>query len=357
MRKNRKILVGALVCFVVSFLLAPAYAKPIVIKIGHSSEGKMRFPGAGRTANVSVMKNYIESATNGEVVVEVHPLASLGNARSMLEQAQTGVIQMVGSYTSIMTPFAPEMAVTQIPFLFKDSLVAWKVMQGPFGDELANVFLKKTGLRVLCWPEGNGFRNLYTSGKVVKNPSDLKGIKVRVPENPGLLAMFRAFGAKTVTITWTELYTALQTGMADACETELYSADMVKLFEVMKTVTMTRHGYNLHPIMINEKFFQSLSKEHQKVIMRAAELGETVGNGFCRASEITTVEKLQKEGTKFYYPNDQELARFKKLGLQPYLDITKKKIGKDGQKWIDNIYAAVEKAEADIEKEYQSKAK
>ncbi len=357
MKKNREIWICVLSCLVLLIMVKPAFADPILIKIGHTSEGSMRLPGAGRTANVSVMNNYIQAATKGEIQMEIHPLGALGSARSMIEQAQTGVIQMVGSYTSIMAPFCPQVAVTQIPFLFKDSLVAWKVMQGPFGDELAEAFLKKTGLRILSWAEGNGFRNIYTSGKLIKSPDDFKGMKIRVPENPGLLAMFRAFGAKTVTITWTELYTALQTGMADACETELYSADMVKLFEVMRTSTMSRHGYNLHPIMVNEKFFRSLSKEQQMIIMCAAELGETVGNGFCRATEILTVEKLQKEGIKFYYPSDQELDHFKKLGLQPYLDITEKKIGKDGKQWIDKIFNAVAKAEADIEKENQSKLK
>jgi len=323
-------------------------AEPILIKLGHGSEGEMRIPGAGRTAGILAFKNYVEAATNGGIKFEIHPNSSLGGTRVMMEQCQTGVIQMAGVYTAIMVPFAPEVAITQIPYLFKDSLVAWKVMAGPLGEELAEVVKKKTGLRVLAWPEGAGYRNLYTV-KPVKSPADLKGMKVRVPENPGLLAMFRGWGAKTVTITWKELYSGLQTGMAKGCDTELYSMYYAKLYEVCPNITMSRHSYNLHPLLINEDFFQSLSKEYQQIILRAADLCRQVMNGYSQASEIAVIEVLKDKGASFYYPTEQELAEFKNLGQKPYIDIIVKKIGKEnGRQWVDKIFAAAQKAEDEI---------
>ena len=324
-------------------------AEPIVIKLGHGSEAEMRIPGAGRTAGVLALKNYVEAATNGGIKFEIHPNYSLGGTRVMVEQCQTCVIQMVGVYTAIMVPFAPEVAVTQIPYLFKDSQVAWKVMSGPIGEELAQVVKQKTGLRVLAWPEGAGYRNIYTT-KPVKSPADLKRMKVRVPENPGLLAMFRGWGAKTVTITWKELYTGLQTGMAKGCDTELYSMYYAKLFEVTDHVTMSRHSYNLHPLLINEEFFQSLSTEYQQILLRGGDLCRQVMNGYSHASEIAVIEVLKKKGVKFYYPNAQELKAFKDLAQKPYIKIITKKIGKEtGQQWVDKIFAAAKGAEAEID--------
>ncbi|BEQ16936.1 TRAP transporter substrate-binding protein [Desulfoferula mesophila] len=346
------LLAGLLVLALVG--AAAAADKPIVIRLGHGSEGEMRMPGAGRTAGVLAFANYVEAATNGGITFEIHPNYSLGGVRAMIEQCQTGVIQMVGTYTSIMVPFAPEVAVTQIPYLFKDNRVAWKVMAGPVGKELTELFLKNTGLRVLIWPEGSGYRNLYTKDKLVKSVADLKGMKVRVPENPGLLAMFRAYGARTVTVNWKELYTALQTGMAQACETELYSMYSVKLYEVCKNITMTRHSYNLHPLMINEKFFRSLSPEYQKIILRGADICREVMNSYSYATEIAVVEALKKQGCKFYYPTDAQLEEFKKLGQKPYIDFTVRKIGENGQKWVDKIFAASKKAEEELAQEIQT---
>ncbi len=337
---------------VVSLALASA-AKPIIIKLGHGSEAAMRIPGAGRTAGILAFANYVESATNGGIKFEIHPNSSLGGTRTMLEQCQTGVIQMVGVYTAIMVPFAPEVAITQIPYLFKSNQVAWKVMSGEVGDELAKVVLKRTGLRVLAWPEGAGYRNLYTK-TLVKSPADLKGMKIRVPENPGLLAMFRGWGARTVTITWKELYTALQTGMAKGCDTELYSMYYAKLFEVCPKITMSRHSYNLHPLLVNEKFFRSLPPNYQKIILEGADLCRQVMNGYSYASEIAVIETLKKKGATFYYPTKEELAQFKKLGQKPYIDIIVRKIGDKGQMWVDKIFAAAKKAEAELNQQVQN---
>jgi len=334
------------VSMAVGSLAGTAFAEPIVIKLGHSSEGDVRLPGSGRTACVAAMKNYLEVASAGELQLEVHPDGALGNARTMIESAQTGVIQMVGAYTSIMVPFAPEISVTQIPYVFRDSLTAWKVMEGPLGDDLAASFLKKTGLRVLAWPEGAGFRNIY-SEKPVHSPADLKGRKMRVPENPGLLAMFRAWGAKTVTITWSELYTSLQSGMAEGHDTELYSMYSKKLYEVNPHVTVTRHSYNLHPILINEEFFQSLSPENQTLILQAGDLCGRVGNAQSLLSSLVVKSAMEDEGASFYYPTDAEIDEFRTLGQQPYIDTIVRKIGDDGQTWVDKILAASEAAESE----------
>ncbi|QQM29988.1 TRAP transporter substrate-binding protein [Martelella lutilitoris] len=329
----------------VTTLAGAANAEPIVIKIGHGSEGDLHLPGAGRTACVAAMKDYLNVASDGQLDLEAYPDSSLGDARSMIESAQTGVIQMAGVYTSIMVPFMPEIAITQIPYVFPDSLTAWQVMEGPLGDALAEGFLEKTGLRVLAWPEGAGFRNIY-SEKPIHSVADMKGMKMRVPENPGLLAMFRAWDANTVTIGWSELYTALQSGMAEGHDTELYSMYASKLYEVNPYVAMTRHSYNLHPILINEAFFQSLSPENQTLMLRAGDLCSRMGNAQSYLSSLVIQEAMEAEGAVFYYPTAAELAEFRELAQQPYIDMVLRKMGDDGQEWVDRIFAATKEAES-----------
>lgn len=76
----------------VTTLAGAANAEPIVIKIGHGSEGDLHLPGAGRTACVAAMKDYLNVASDGQLDLEAYPDSSLGDARSMIELAQTGVI-------------------------------------------------------------------------------------------------------------------------------------------------------------------------------------------------------------------------------------------------------------------------
>jgi len=325
-----------------------AIAEPVVIKFGFSSEGEIRMPGTGRSAGALAFQNFVNVNSDGEIKVEIYANSSLGNNRTMIESAQVGVIQMVGAYTSILAPFAPEVAVTQIPYMFNNNLTAWKVMEGQFGKDLSASFLKKTGLRVLGWPDGSGYRHIY-SKKPIRSVADLKGMKMRVPENPGLLAMFRAWGAKTVTITWKELYSGLQTGMAEGCDTELYSMYSKKLYEVNPYVTMTRHSFNLHPFMINEEFYQSLSKKHKLLIMQGADMANRVANGHSMTSSLLVKSKMEAVGAKFYYPSASQIAEFKRLGQQPYIDMMLRKVGKkEGRQWIKKLQSAIKKAESEI---------
>ncbi len=330
-----------------SALATPAFAEPIEIKIGHSSEGTIQLPGAGRAAGIRAFENYVEVASGGDIQVEVFPNGSLGNARTMIESTQTGALEMVGAYTSIMVPFAPEIGITQIPYIFRDNLTAWKVMNGPIGDDLADVFMERTGLRVLGWADGAGYRHIYSESPI-QSPADMQGMTMRVPENPGLLAMFRAWGANTVTITWAELYTGLQSGMAEGHDTELYSMYSKKLYEVNPYVTMSRHSFNLHPLMINEEFFQSLSDEHQTIVLQGADLYTRVANAHSLASSLVVQETMEGEGAVFYYPTAEEIEQFRSLGQQPYIDIITRRIGDDGQAWVDRIMAAAAEAQGQI---------
>ena len=322
----------------VILLAGNAPAAPIIIKKAQQTEGGILMPGNGSSSGTVVMKAYIEGVSGGELKMEIHPDDSLGNGRAQLEQCQQGVIQMVQQFTNIITPMVPEVAVTAIPFLFDSNQEAWRVLNGPFGKELADITLKRTGMRVLAWGEGAGFRNLY-SKKPVKTPADLKGVRVRIPENPGLMAMFQAMGAKTVTITWAEIYTGMQSGAADALDTELYSFFWKKLDEVTPFATMTLHGYNLHPLMINEAFFQGLSDKHRRIILEGAELFRVVTDGMSRASEIKCIQDMEQKGFKLYYPTAEERKAWKDVGQKPYIDTIAQRAG---QEWIDKIQKAVD---------------
>lgn len=354
MRKNQWAFVFVTVWAIILMIAPSAGAAPKVIKFGHYSVANLTLPGDGLVAKTIVMKDYIESESGGSLKMEVFPNAQLGSVRPMVELTQRGVIQMTVCYASILGTFVPEAEVILIPFLFKDALAGLRALNGPLGDELADLCLKKTGTRILNWPEGSGFRNVYTRDKVIKSPQDFQGLKIRVPESSGLLAFFKSMGAIPKTVTWTETYTALQTGVADALEPELGATYSNRMFEIMKTCTLLRHAWGTTPILMNEKFFQSLTPKEKMIVARGIEMGSLAENGFNRSAEIMIIEKQKKEGVTFYSPNENEMEQFRKIGQKAYLDDMSKRVS---QQWIDKAFNAAAKAEEDIAKGYQAKIK
>jgi TRAP-type transport system periplasmic protein len=324
---------------------APKYT----IKLGHFSIDK--YPGDPPVVNAYNFKHYVESLSNGDMEVKIYPNFQLGDVRAMMESTQMGATQATITYTSVFTIFDKKAALTQIPFVFPSEEIAIRVMRGPFGKELAEDVRKTTGIRVLNWADGCGFRQLY-SNRPIKSAADLKGMKLRVPENKGLLLLFKALGAAPVTISWAELYTALQTGVAEGCETEIQSGVVIKLNEVQKYMTMSSHSYNIQPLLMNEKFFQSLPDKYKDVILRAADQADRAATGYSRTSQLEAIQTFVKGGMHIIYPSDEQREQFKKIGQPPYIKWMEEEVGKD---WLNNFLNAVKDAETQWNKEVKER--
>lgn len=325
-------------------------AAKYTIKLGHFSVDK--YPGDPPVVNAFVFKQYVEALSNGEMEVKIYPNFQLGDVRAMMESTQMGATQATLTYTSVFTNFAKKVALTQMPFAFPNEEIAIRVMRGNFGKELAEDVLKTSGIRVLNWADGCGFRQLY-SNKPVNSVSDLKGMKLRVPENKGLLLLFRALGAAPVTVSWAELYTALQTGVAEGCETELQSSVVIRMNEVQKFGIISRHAYNIQPLLMNEAFFKSLSAKNQEIILLAADQADRAATGFSRTMDLDAINTLSKGGMKFSYLSDAQREEFKRLGQPPYLKWMQDEVG---QAWVDKFLNAIKEAETDWMKSVRERA-
>jgi tripartite ATP-independent transporter DctP family solute receptor len=262
-----------------------------------------------------------------------------------------GAIQATINYTSVFTIFCKKIALLQIPFVFPNEEIAIRVLRGPFGKELAEAVLKETGMRVLNWADGHGFRQFY-SNKPIFTPADMKGMKLRVPENKGLLLLFRGVGAAPVTIPWNELYTALQTGVAEGAETEAHSGLIIKLNEVQKYLTYSRHAYNIQPLLMNDLFFQKLPEKYQEIIYTAADQADRAATGYSRTAELEAVQRFKKSGVTVNYLSEEQRMAFKKLGQPPYLEWVTKEVG---QEWVDKFLNAVKVEEDKWNKEVQDR--
>lgn len=289
----------------------------------------------------------IEQATNGDMVLEIHGGATLGNGKAIVEQCQAGIIEFVESVEGLLSYWYPDMQVMSIPYIFRNYDVAYAVLDGPFGQEMREDFRKKTGLRIVSWGENGGFRNFTTGKKMVKSPADLKGLKIRTMEIPAHMAMVKALGANPIPVAWTELYTALQTGVADGEENSIPTFMLGKLEEVQKYMVLDGHVYSYQFTLVNDAWFQKQSKEVQQAILSTGKIMDVMSRGICRTTELNGTDYLKKKGVNLYRPTAEEYKQFRDLSQQPVIDWLKSQKNIDPQ-WIDKLNAAVAEAEKNL---------
>lgn len=213
-------------------------------------------------------KELVEKRTEGKVKIEIYPNAVLGDERTLVEGMQTGVVDMGIVTNGPIANFLPEIAVFEMPFLFSSPEEVYKTLDGEVGQEVLDK-LETINIKGLAYAE-RGFRNLTNSKKPVTKPEDMKGLKIRVMENPVYIETFKALGANTSPMAWTEALTALQQGAIDGQENPINVVYSFKLYETQKYLTETMHTYSPATIMMNKNLFASFSEDTQKILAESA---------------------------------------------------------------------------------------
>lgn len=294
-----------------------------------------------KEAQSRVFAALVNSRSGGRIKVTVYGAGSIGAEREYVEGIRGGTVE-AGIASGVLTNFFPAAAITDIPYLFPSSKVAWDVLDGPFGDKMRALFLQQTGMRALGFAEV-GFRHFTNSVRPIKTPADLKGMKVRVMETPVYVNMLKAVGANPTPIAWTETYTALQTGVVDGQENPIGSILSGKLYEVQKYTTLDGHVYGVDWFIINEKFFQSLPPELQYIVLDSAQISSTVSRGVMNYLNADGLQSLIKAGVQVYSPTEAEMDMFRKAMQPAVIDYLKTKVD---PKLIDELLMAVDNAVA-----------
>jgi TRAP-type transport system periplasmic protein len=320
-----------------------ASAAPVEIKLAHADPPDIFT--SKKAAGSTIFKQLVEVETGGAVEVKLFPAGQLGGEREVAEGTKLGTIQM-GMLSGPLANFYKEAQVLDIPYLFSSYPVAWKVLDGWFGKEMAEDCLKKTGMRILAYDQV-GFRNFTNSARPIKSPADLKGLKIRVMESPVYIALIKALGGSPTPISWTETYTSLQQKVVDGQENPVTSIKYAKLYEVQKYLTLDGHTYGVSFMLINEKFFQTLPKETQAIIKTHAITACTVARGIDTIDSTLGTQFLKEKGMEIYAPTAKEKAMFREAAQGPIIEYLEKQIGRT---WIDKILKAVKEAEAVVGK-------
>ena len=247
-------------------LAAPAVLRAqgqVRLTLGHGTA-----PGNPRSLAADRMAALLRERSNGRIEMRVAGSAQLGDDLSMLTGMRTGTIDMSANSQGPASTLVPEMAALGLPFLFPNAAAAYKVVDGPTGEDLARRF-DAVGLIVLSWWD-NGIRHVTNSRRAINRPEDLRGLKIRTPADPSTIDTFQALGAATQQINFNELYVALQQGVVDGQENPLANIHSGKLYEVNRFISLTGHKWECTPVFASRIAWGRLRPEDKKLVQDAA---------------------------------------------------------------------------------------
>ena len=245
-------------------------------------------------ASQEKFKKIVEEKTNGKYKVEVYHSGQLGDDVKATEALKSGTLETCITSTAPLVGIVKELAIFDIPFLFTSEKTADAVLDGPIGQDLAELLPAK-GLVNLAWCE-NGFRHLTNSVRPVKAPADLKGLKIRTMENPFHLASWKALGANPTPMSWSEVFTALQQKSIDGQENPIPNFFANKIHEVNKYISLTGHVYSPMLFLFSKQIFDTYPKEDQEIIKAAAREMALYERQINREAAVKNLEQIKAAG-------------------------------------------------------------
>ncbi len=299
--------------FVLSLMLAlsgRADAKSLEFKLAHVGSMQHQYQLAS-----AYFKNLVEQRSKGEIKVNIFPQAQLGSEREEIEGVRMGTIEMaVVAAGGALPGWVPELQVLGIPYLFQNRKQAYAVLDGPIGEELSGLIQKKGFYNLGFWEVG--FRNFTNNTRPIKTPADMKGLKIRVQESKIWLEFIKSLGAIPTPIPFGELYSALQQGVVDGQENPVATIKSMKFYEVQKYLTLDGHTYEPAAVLVNPKWFDSLSQDQQKIIRQATLDTTRYIRNLLTQQEKEEVAFLKQAGVKV--EENPDLAAFAKATQNLY---------------------------------------
>lgn len=252
---------------------------------------------------------YIGELSGGAIKLELFANGQLGGERDMIEGMSMGTIDMVSVASFNIGSFYSPVMFIDLPFLFNTKQEVFGIFDNeaimkPIEDDL----YEKWGVKVLGWGD-SGYRYVLNNVRPVATADDLKGMKIRLPETPIYVDMFKAMGANPTTISWGETYTAVQQGTVDGLELSTLAYYPAGIHKITKYLSMTGHVYSSHTLAVSREIWDSLSAEEQGWFIEAGKKATADQRAYIDKIEQEILEKTAAEGCAINYIEDKSSFR------------------------------------------------
>lgn len=247
----------------------------------------------------------VAELTDGEVTVEVIPSGQLGTQEEAADGVLSGTMDATIIPSAQLEPFVPEMSITTLPYVYEGwGHVDEYFTNGELGEEL-EALTEDEGARIVGWSPV-GARHLFFRDADISSVEDMAGLMFRSPSPRMYIETFDAFGMGTTEITWSEAYSALQTGVADGLDSPLQAAMDESFEEVTSGVVLTEHMWGPMNIMVTNSVFESLSSEHQEALTQAGLTASADGAQRAQEEDEDAIEELEAAGVTVHEFSDSD---------------------------------------------------
>ena len=287
-------LIAAAFAVAAGVVVAPAWAQ-IEIKLGHVGE-----PGSLFQKSSDEFATRANAKLGGKAKVIVYGSSQLGGDKELLQKLKLGTVDLAVPST-VMSSEVDLFGIFEMPYLVKDREHMKRIERDVVWPALAPEAEKK-GLKIVAVWE-NGYRHITNNKRPINVPADLNGIKLRTPEGKWRVKMFQAYGANPSPMKFSEVFTALQTGVMDGQEnpfTQIYSA---KFQEVQKYLSLTGHVYTPAYLTAGAKKWAALPADVRKILEDTARETQAFVYQTAAADEDILLGKLKAGGIQVNTPN------------------------------------------------------
>ncbi|RXK04034.1 C4-dicarboxylate ABC transporter [Arcobacter sp. CECT 8989] len=237
-------------------------AEKFVLKFSHVVS-----PNTPKGKAADYFEKRLEELSEGRIDVQVYPSSQLYKDNAVLKALKLDSVQMAAPSFSKFGKIVPQLALFDLPFLFKDVDHLHRVQDGEVGQKLKDMVTDKGYVALSFWD--NGFKQLSSSSKPLILPEDAEGQKFRIMSSKVLEAQFHAVGANPQMMPFSEVYSGLQQGVIDGQENTNSNIFTKKFHEVQKYLTVTNHGYLGYLVVMSQKFWNSLPADLQEDVKQA----------------------------------------------------------------------------------------
>ncbi|HMB48866.1 MAG TPA: DctP family TRAP transporter solute-binding subunit [Afifellaceae bacterium] len=326
-----------------ALLSAQAYAADVTIRLAHLNPEDPFQSHSGAMA--AVFKSLVESNSNGAIEVQLFPNGQLGKDNEVIEQVRSGIVESTISSSGGIAQHYQLVGVFDIPFAFPNIGVASRVISkdSAFGKKFIADLEGKTELKVLGLIDSGGFFAFTNSKKPIKGIADMEGLRIRTMTLPTHEAIVSSLGGQPTPLPWAEVYTALQTGVADGQMNPVPIIAFAKFDEVQKYLSVTNHIITPYVWTMNAEFYNGLSPEHQTLINWASEVATESGRAMSRvieASEKGLPALAAKMEVNVVPPAEQ--AKFAEAAQPAVRKLIEEQYGEEGIAMLDALLGSIE---------------
>ena len=281
------------------------------------------------TTGANFLAHEIRTKTRDRIDTKVFHSGVLsgGKGETEIEMCQQGAIQMHITSTAYLANLVPKTSIVSLPFLFRDMTQVAGLLQSKSAVlDSINRELQDKGIHIIAWWP-RGFRQLTNSKLPVESMKDLRGLKLRVMNNPLYADNMRAMNANPVPMAWGEVYNGLQLKTIDGqenAEDVIYSS---RLFEAQTYMTIWDYSIDLEVVLVNFNWWRKLRADDRTIIQEAADRSVAFEDSLLARNTVELRKKIADEGMKLSYLKPGEKERFREA-VEPVWDKYEKIFGK-----------------------------